>query len=159
MSTFELLTLVCAIGSGLIAGVFFAFSTSIMRALGTLPPPHGIAAMQSINIVIINPWFLSVFLGTAAACVVTFVMSIARWQSASTAGPLIGSVLYLVGVIVVTFRCNVPRNDALAAAAPEGADGAALWVDYLATWTFWNHVRTLAAVGATVAFAVPRWVQ
>jgi uncharacterized membrane protein len=59
-----ILTLLSALGSGLIAGVFFAFSTFVMRALGRLPPHEGIAAMQSINIVVINPWFMTAFLGT-----------------------------------------------------------------------------------------------
>lgn len=62
------LTFIAAIGSGLIAGVFFAFSTFIMSALARLQPPQGIAAMQSINITVINPWFMMVFLGTAMVC-------------------------------------------------------------------------------------------
>jgi len=49
------LTLLSALGSGLIAGAFFAFSTFVMGALGRLPAAHGIAAMQSINVVVINP--------------------------------------------------------------------------------------------------------
>ena len=40
------LTLVSALGCGLIAGAFFAFSSFVMKALGRLPPPQGIAAMQ-----------------------------------------------------------------------------------------------------------------
>ncbi len=59
------LTLVTAFGSGLIGGLFFAFSISVLKALARLPSAEGIAAMQSINIAIINPPFLSVFLGTA----------------------------------------------------------------------------------------------
>ena len=64
----SVLTLVAALGCGLIAGVFFAFSTFVMRALARLSPSEGIAAMQSINITVLNPWFLGAFLGTAAAC-------------------------------------------------------------------------------------------
>lgn len=37
------LTLLSALGSGLMAGVFFAFSVFIMKALARLPPPQGIA--------------------------------------------------------------------------------------------------------------------
>lgn len=44
------LTLVAALGSGVVAGVFFAFSTFVMKALGHLSPPIGMAAMQSINV-------------------------------------------------------------------------------------------------------------
>ncbi len=43
------LTFAAAIGSGLMAGLFFVFSVTVMTALGKLPAPAGIAAMQSIN--------------------------------------------------------------------------------------------------------------
>ena len=51
------LTFVSALGSGLIAGFFFAFSIVVMKALAQQPPPQGIAAMQSINIAVLNPVF------------------------------------------------------------------------------------------------------
>ena len=70
------LTLIAALGSGLIAGVFFVFSVSIMKALGRLPSAHGIAAMQSINDVIVNPVFLVAFLGTPASCLLATVLSL-----------------------------------------------------------------------------------
>ena len=46
-----------AIGSGLVAGIFFAFSSFVMAALGRLPSDHGIAAMNAINVTVINPMF------------------------------------------------------------------------------------------------------
>ena len=63
-----LLTFVVALGSGLVAGIFFAFSNFVMKALGCVPPAQGIAAMQSINAVVLNRWFFAVFL--APRCVV-----------------------------------------------------------------------------------------
>ena len=64
------LTLVSALGCGLVAGVLFAFSSFVMNALARLPAAQGIAAMQSINVVVINPLFITAFLGTDAACVI-----------------------------------------------------------------------------------------
>jgi len=49
------LTLCAALGCGLMAGVFFAFSSFVMNALARLTPGEGIAAMQSINVAVINP--------------------------------------------------------------------------------------------------------
>jgi uncharacterized membrane protein len=66
---FFALTLAAALGCGLLAGLFFAFSVSVMKALARLPSAEGITAMQSINVTIINPVFLATFFGTAAACV------------------------------------------------------------------------------------------
>jgi uncharacterized membrane protein len=57
-SMLDLVTVLSALGCGLIAGAFFAFSTFVMKTLGNLPPTQGIAARQSINVVVINPWFL-----------------------------------------------------------------------------------------------------
>ena len=64
ISLFDVATLFSLVGSGLIAGVFFIFSVCIMRVLGSQPPAQGIATMQAISVVIINPWFMTVFLGT-----------------------------------------------------------------------------------------------
>lgn len=57
-----------ALGCGVAGGAFFAFSTFIMRALARLPAPQGIAAMQSINVVVITPLFMMALFGTGAAC-------------------------------------------------------------------------------------------
>lgn len=143
-----LMTLVSALGCGLMAGVFFAFSASIMRALARLPPVQGIAAMQSINVAVINPLFMAGFLGTAAACAVVAVWSLLTWDEPGAVYRLAGTLLYLVGTFLVTLVFNVPRNNALAAADPASAEGARVWANYLVTWTAWNHVRTAAALAA-----------
>ena len=64
------LILLTALGSALMAGTFFAFSNFVMPALGKLPAEQGLAAMQSINRVVLNPLFLSVFVGTAVAAAI-----------------------------------------------------------------------------------------
>ena len=142
----DLLTLACGIGSALVAGVLLIFSVCIMRALGTLPPAHGIRAMQAINVAIINPWFLGVFAGTAVLCIVSLVWTVAQNAWPPPTGVLVGSLLYLVGVVMITRVYHIPRNDALAAATPDTDAGAALWSDYLRMWTWWNHIRTAAAI-------------
>jgi uncharacterized membrane protein len=148
------LTLLAALGSGLIAGVFFAFSAFVMSALGRLPPEHGIAAMQSINVAVINPWFFAAFFGTAALCVVLAIASLFRWSEPGAILALTGSLLYLVGTILVTIRLNVPLNDALAAAEPASAQAAGVWTRYLSEWTGWNHLRTGASIAAAAAFVL-----
>jgi uncharacterized membrane protein len=96
------------LGSGLIAGFFFAFSICVVKALGALPPSQGIAAMQSINVVVINRWFLTAFFGTAAACLVAVAASLLNWHDPRAAYWLVGAVLYLVASILVTMVFNVP---------------------------------------------------
>ncbi len=151
---FFLLTLVAALGSGLMAGVFFAFSTFVMRALAHLPPAQGIAAMQAINVTVINRYFIAVFFGTAAACAALAVFSLLRWQERDGAYLLVGSVFYLVGTILITMLFNVPRNDALAKTQCDSVEGANLWSRYVVEWTRWNHVRTVAALVAATLLTI-----
>ncbi|WP_290889540.1 hypothetical protein [Fischerella sp.] len=82
---FFVLKLFAALGCGLIAGVFFAFSTFVMSALARLQPAQGIAAFQSINITVYNPWFMGTFLGTAVACLFLAVSSLLKWQQPGAA--------------------------------------------------------------------------
>ena len=143
----SILTLVTALSCGAIAGVFFAFSTFVMKALARLPA-DGITAMQSINVAVVNSWFLGAFLGTAVACLLVIVAAISQWSDSPAIFQLLGAVVYLAGCFLVTMVFNVPLNDALASLSPTAPDRAARWASYLADWTTWNHVRTLASLAA-----------
>ena len=145
------LKLIAAIGCGLIGGVFFAFSTFVMRALARLPAHEGIAAMQAINIVVINPLFLSVFIGTAAAGVILIISSLLKWHDSGSVYLIVGGALYVIGTFLVTMMFNVPRNNALAALAPTSPEAARYWLEYVSSWTAWNHVRTVAALAAAAS--------
>jgi uncharacterized membrane protein len=120
----------------------------VMTALARLPAPHGIAAMQSINIAVINPMFLATFVGTAVACAALVVAALSSWTEPRAAYLLAGGLLYLVGAVLVTIVFNVPRNDALAAVDPNSAEAATLWIRYVVGWTAWNHLRGVAALAA-----------
>ena len=88
------------LGCTLMAGLFFAFSVAVMGALARIQPPEGIAAMQSINRVILNPLFLTVFLGTAAVCLLVGAASLWRWHEAGAAWLLAGALFYFVGTFL-----------------------------------------------------------
>ena len=62
----NLLAILIIVGAGLIAGVFLAFSSFVMRALARVRPANGAEAMQQINVTVINPVFLGTFMGAAA---------------------------------------------------------------------------------------------
>ena len=148
------LTFLATLGCGLMAGVFFAFSAFVMKALARLPAPTGIGAMQSINVVAITPLFMSALFGTAAACVLLIVAALVWWSRPTAAYLLAGGLLYLTGTILVTIVCNVPRNNARAAVDPSSPEGAALWVRYVNGWTAWNHARAGAALAAAASFII-----
>ena len=150
----DVLVATTAIACAAMGGVFFAFSSFVMRALARMPPAQGIAAMQSINVTVLNRWFFIPFFGTAAACVALAVSSLSGWRDPGSLPRLIGSGLYLVGTVLVTIVGNVPRNNALAAVDAESADGAAVWARYVPGWTRCNTVRTAAALAAAVALTL-----
>lgn len=110
--------------------------------------------MQAINITVINPLFMAVFLGTAAACIFLAVSSLSKWHQPGAAYLLLGSLLYLIGTFGVTILCNVPLNEALAKVDPSSAEGARVWASYLANWTLWNHLRTAAALAAAASLTI-----
>lgn len=146
------LTFLAALGAGLVAGIFFAFSAFIMTALGRIPAERGISAMQSINVVVLNPMFFLVFFGTAALALVLAIAALVVWPESGARYLFAGSLLYLLGTIFVTIAFNVPLNNELAAVKPASAEGTGVWTRYLSAWTAWNHLRTAASLAAAAAF-------
>lgn len=145
-----------ALWCGVAGGVFVAFSTFVMRGLGSLPAARGIAAMNAINIAAVTPAFMVVFLGAAALCAVIAVVTFVLWPDDGTVALLLGSVLYLAGSFGVTVLANIPRNEALAALAgdEESESSAAYWRTYLREWVMWNHIRGGAAIVASASFVL-----
>lgn len=137
------LAIASALGCGLMAGVFFAFSAFVMKGLARLNAHQGIAAMQAINEAAITPVFMAALFGTAALCLALLVFAIrgsAYWLVA-------GAALYLVGIVGVTAFANVPRNQALASSTTS-------WSTYVQEWTAWNHVRSISGVAAALSLIV-----
>lgn len=149
---FSALTILTALGTGTVGGVFFAFSNFVMAGLARVPVPGGIAAMNAINVTVINPLFMTALFGSGLLCLVLGVYAIFNWNMDGALLLLIGAVLYFVGNVVVTMVFNVPLNNALAAVDPASAEGAAVWTRYLSEWVMWNTVRTVTALAAMVAF-------
>jgi uncharacterized membrane protein len=145
-----LCTLCAALGSGLMAGVFFAFSSFVMAGLARLPAAQGVAAMQAINVAAVGRWLMGALFGTALLCLALAVAAIRSWDGPGSRLRLAGAALYLAGAIAVTAACNVPRNDALAALQAGSAEAASLWGRYLVEWTRWNHLRALASLAAAL---------
>ena len=141
-----------ALGCGLLAGLYFAFSAFIMTALGRIQQAHGVSAMNSINVAIVQSLFMPMFVGTTVVALALAIVALFRWSQPGSTLMFVGGVLYVTGMFVVTMIWNVPLNNALAAVDPAGAEAASIWARYLKDWTFWNHVRTLSCLGASALF-------
>jgi uncharacterized membrane protein len=145
-------TILAALGAGLLAGNFFAFSVYLMKALGRLSAERGIVAMQAVTTAIKSPVFLVVFFGTAALCAVLSGAAILSWPKPGSGYLLSGSLLFLSVTFPVTMMRNVPLNNQLIAATPDTKDGREVWKRFQASWGMWNHVRTITALLACACF-------
>ncbi len=142
------------LGSALVGGIFYAFSSFVMKALARVPPAKGIGAMQSINVVVLNLSFLGVFIGTTVVSLGAGGLALAGWGRPSAPFFLGGALFYVVGTFLVTGLKNVPLNDQLAAASPTDPAAHDVWERYLSRWTMWNHVRTNAAMVAALLYTL-----
>lgn len=153
-----------ALGCGVLAGLFFAFSAFIMRALGRLPPAAGIAAMNAINDAILRSLFMPLFLGTTLSAAALSVIAVLQWEQPGAAAMFCGGAIHVLGMFACTMFIEVPQNNALQRFDPGSEAALPVWRRYLIRWTAWNHVRTLACtaacalfVAALVARAEPRF--
>jgi uncharacterized membrane protein len=151
-------TLAAALGCGLMAGVWFAFSGFVMAALNRLPAGSSVAAMQSMNRTAVRPPLMIAMFVTAALCVGLGVWAIRSWGDRRAALTLAGCVLYLVGTVGVTSAGNVPLNDKLDKVDAAGAAAGQGWSDYFGAWMAWNHARGIltAAAAALLTIALAR---
>ena len=149
--THTILTIIAAVGAGASGGVFFAFSTFVMKALGRLPAIQAISVMNALNKAAPSPLFMLALLGTGAVSIALSAVALGRLDQRWAAFVLTGTALYLACVIV-TMIYHVPRNNALALVDPTGPDAALAWAQYLSPWTAWNHVRTVTALAGSTAF-------
>jgi len=150
MITTKFLLWFSAIGCGLLAGTYFAFSTFIMTALGRIEPFHAISAMKSINSRILRSLFMPLFFGTTVASAVLAIIGLLRRGQPGGTAMVAGGLIYVVGMFVCTVFFNVPLNNALGSAAGEAS--ASIWARYLKEWTMWNHVRTISSAAACALY-------
>jgi uncharacterized membrane protein len=140
-------TIGAAVGSGVLGGVYFTFSTFVVPALRKLPAGQAVGAMQAMNRAAPAPWVLVGLVGTGGACVVLAGQALAHLDDPGARWRLLGSALYL-STIGLTFAFHIPRNETLDRVDAEGAAAGEAWRAYVTSWTAGNHVRTLLAAAA-----------
>lgn len=147
-------TSITAVGAAVVAGVFYAFSSFVMRGLAdTEPPSAALRSMQSINRTAVRPPLMLVLFGTLLAGIAACILLVLVAAGHALWWAIAAEAVYLVGVIGLTVAFHVPRNEALGrldAAEPGTTDA---WQLYIRTWTRANHIRVLAALASALLFA------
>jgi uncharacterized membrane protein len=93
---------IALLGSALVGGVFFAFSSFVMKALARIGSADGISAMQSIDVVVINRSFLGPFMGSAPNATEFWIHYLQRWTTWNhirTGAAMIAVLLYTAGLM------------------------------------------------------------
>jgi len=147
-------TVAAAVASALVAGLMFAFSTSVMPALGRRPAPEGIGAMQAMNSAILNPAFGLAFGGAALLCAALVVTAPFTVDESHALLRGVGAALYVGGTFGVTMAITVPMNVQLDATDAGSAEGVAVWRRYLRRWTAWNTLRTILGAAASALLVI-----
>jgi uncharacterized membrane protein len=150
--TVYFVTVLAALGSAVVGGVMYAFSTFVMSGLDRATPSQAVAAMQGINVTAVRPGLMIPFMGTALLSVALVIIGFVRHGRPGSWLLVAGGLVYLIGTFVVTVAYNVPRNDSLALIDPDSAGAAARWATYYRDWTLANHVRTLTSLAAAGLF-------
>jgi uncharacterized membrane protein len=150
-------TTVAAVSTAAVGGLFYAFSTFVMKGLDRTQPGEAITAMRGINAEAqANGPFLMLFVGSALLALGVGIAAALRLAQPGSGYVLAGAVLGLVAFLV-TMAFNVPLNNRLDAVDPAGlsaADALRDWQAYLVPWTNWNHVRTVAPLVGSVLMVV-----
>lgn len=145
----NILLIVAAVLSALIAGLFYAWSCSIIPGLAKLDGRTYVTAMQSFNKAILNPVFFLSFMGTLIMLPVATFVQFQQPFSARFWLLLVASVLYVVGVFGVTAVGNVPLNNMLASFDLSSASGEAIndmRMKFEPPWNALHSIRTIMSV-------------
>jgi uncharacterized membrane protein len=146
--------LLSALLMALVAGVFLSFSDFVMRGLAAAPGSAGAAAMVGLNRTVYRSLFMVLLTGLVPASIGLGVLALWHLEGVALALTLTGTVAYVVGVMAVTGRGNVPMNQRLDRLAGDAAGLSAYWPRYLRGWTTLNHVRVAASAVATLAWGI-----
>ncbi|HEY8480666.1 MAG TPA: anthrone oxygenase family protein [Spirillospora sp.] len=156
MRTLQSITLMAStVGTGLVAGLLFAYACSVMPGLGRSSDRTFVEAMQNINRAIINPWFLVPFVGSLPLIVLAAVLAWRGHGRSALPWILAALVLYVIAFLI-TRGVNIPLNDRLDRAGDPArvADPAEIRRNFEGRWVTWHLVRTVAH---TAAFACLAW--
>jgi uncharacterized membrane protein len=153
MTTTNIILAITTTTTALIAGLLYAYSCSINIGLGRLSDSEYISAMQSINKAIQNPLFFISFIGTLLLLPMSTYLHFTQPITMRFWLLLSASIVYIVGVIGVTFFGNIPLNNALNLFDIKSANLAEInkqRLDFEGAWNNFHTIRTCASVVALV---------
>ena len=145
----DTLVFVALILVGLSAGLFVGWSVSVIPGTRRTGDSAYIETMQRINVAIVNPLFLIIFLGPAVALIAAAIGLFAGDQTRRAWLVVAAAVTYAVGMLGVTIGGNIPLNNTLDEFDLDGSRPEARKeqrVAYESRWNRWHYVRSMAGL-------------
>jgi uncharacterized membrane protein len=140
-----------ALVAGLQAGTYFTWATGVMPGLARADDRTFVQAMQEVNVAIVNPVFVSTFLGAPVLAAGSAVMADGPGRGWAIAGTVLAAA-----TVVVTAAGNIPLNNALAAAGPVDriSDLGGVRSAFESRWVRLNVLRALTSAGALACLSI-----
>ena len=139
----------------LVAGLLFAFAVVVMPGIAKLSDKEYLLAFKHMDGIIQNnqPLFLLVWVGSILSVIISLILGIMNLNGGQLYLLTCGSILYLIGVQLPTFRFNIPLNNSLQnldIEALEEPQATLSRSDFEIPWNRWNRIRTVNAIGSVV---------
>lgn len=147
--------------TGLSAGLFYAWSVSVIPGTKKVMDVAYLETMQSINRAILNPAFFVIFFGSVLFLTISSVYQFHTNKLVFTL-LLTSSITYLVGTVGVTGLGNVPLNDQLEVLKIVGNNSseiAEFRKYYESNWNRFHLIRTVFAVISFVLTVLALFLQ
>lgn len=95
------------------AGIFFTWTNAVKPGIGTLDDMTYMKAFQAMNRLILNPLFYIVFILPALTISISTYMSFGSTKLYVFELFLLSTLLYVLGVFLITILGNIPLNELL----------------------------------------------
>ena len=136
---------IATIAAGLLAGLFYAYTVSVMPGLARGDDRTWVEAMRGINIAIQNGWFMLTFLGAPLLAAVAGVLYL---RSGPPLWWIVAAFACLLAMLVITGVVHMPMNNAITVhdSLASGDSYAELRARFEGPWVRWNVVRVAVSI-------------
>ena len=108
-----LIIIVATLSTGLMAGIFFTWTNAVKPGIGTLDDMTYMKAFQAMNRLILNRLFYIVFILPVLTISISTYMSFGSTKLYVFELFLLSTLLYMLGVFLITILGNIPLNELL----------------------------------------------
>ena len=132
--------IIATIAAGLLAGLFYAYTVSVMPGLARGDDRTFVEAMRGINVAIQNGWFMLTFLGAPLLAVIAGLLYL---RSGPPLWWIVAGFACLLAMLVITGVVHIPMNNAI----DSGGDNyAELRARFEGPWVRWNVLRMAVSI-------------